>query len=277
MYGMSKDTLLFATMAALLSVGAAHAQEPGAAPPPAAEAAATVGGETAAPVPAGEAAPADAAAGMATDASATAAEKVLEEDLNLFWGRRREVSVVQKRLVEKDGRFEATVFGGTIPNDDFIVYFPVGLRVGYHISEQFAVEYSGALALQKNSGLTTYLEDELGLKTAQIQQKINHYHSLDFLWAPFYGKISLLGTKLTHFETYVGLGGGFVFSETKTETNPQAQSKQSPAGNALVGFRWFINDYVNIRTDYRHFFFEKFRGGVSIPAEFSLGVGVMFP
>jgi outer membrane beta-barrel protein len=265
MYGMSKDPLLFATIAAFLCVGTAHAQDTGTAAAPAPEGA-----------PAADAASAD-PAGQMTEASATAAEKDLEADLSLFWGKRREVSVVQKRLVEKDGRFEATAFFGTIPNDDFIVYFPVGLRLGYHISEQFAVEYSGAYAIQKPSGLTGYLEDELGLKTAQIQQKMNHYHTVDFLWAPFYGKISLLGTKLTHFETYVGLGGGFVFTETKTETNPQPQSKQGPAGNALLGFRWFINDYVNIRTDYRHFFFEKFRGGVSIPAEFSLGVGVMFP
>ena len=45
--------------------------------------------------------------------------------------------------------------------------------------------------------------------------------------------------------------------------------------NAVLGFRWFINDHFNIRTDYRHYFFQKFGGGVSIPAEFSLGLGFL--
>lgn len=269
MYGMSKHPLMCATVAAFLSVSVAQAQEPGAAPP------------ADAPPPAaaepGAAEPAVEPGATVSDASATEAEKAVEQDLNLFWGKRREVSVVQRRLVEKDGRFEATPFFATIPNDDFRAYFPVGLRLGYHFSEQFAVEYSGAFAIPKDSGLTTYLEDELGLKTAQVQQKIKHYHMLDVLWAPFYGKISLLGAKLTHFETYIGLGGGLVLSETVNEENPNAVEKRDAAGNALLGFRWFINEYVNIRTDYRHMFFAKYRGGVSIPAEFSLGVGVMFP
>jgi len=268
MYGMSKHPLMCATVAAFLSVSVAQAQESGAAAPSA---------DAPVPAAADAAAPATETGAAVSDASATEAEKVMEQDLNLFWGKRREVSVVQRRLVEKDGRFEATPFFGTIPNDDFLVYFPVGLRLGYHFSEQFAVEYSGAFALEKSSGLTSFLEDELGLKTAQVQQQIKHYHMLDVLWAPFYGKISLLGAKLTHFETYIGLGGGLVLSETVNEENPKPVEKRDAAGNAVLGFRWFINEYVNIRTDYRHMFFAKYRGGVSIPAEFSLGVGVMFP
>lgn len=279
MYGMSKDPLLSATIAAFLSVGVgvAQAQE---APAPAPEAPAAPAVE--APAASPEGAPAEGAApGQVTDASATEAEKALEQDLNLFWGKRREVSVVQRRMVEKDGRFEATPFFSTIPNDDFIVYFPVGLRIGYHFTEQFSVEASGAYAIQKTSGLTDFLESDpnINLKQAQIQEKIGSYYALNVLWAPFYGKISLLGAKLTHFETYIGLGGGLVLSETVTPENPEPQDKRSPAGDALLGFRWYINEYVNIRTDYRHFFFQKTEsiGGVAIPAEFSLGAGVMFP
>ena len=38
--------------------------------------------------------------------------------------------------------------------------------------------------------------------------------------------------------------------------------------------RWFISDMFNIRTEYRQHFFQKFGGGVSIPVELSLGLGV---
>ena len=47
-----------------------------------------------------------------------------------------------------------------------------------------------------------------------------------------------------------------------------------PAGNTVLGFRWFISDMFNIRTEYRQHFFQKFGGGVSIPVELSLGLGV---
>ena len=279
MYGMSRDPLLTATIAAFLSVGVAQAQEAPAPAPDAPAAPAPAGGEAPA-APAEGAAAEGAAPGQVSDASATEAEKALEQDLNLFWGKRREVSVVQRRLVEKDGRFEATPYFGTIPNDDFIVYFPMGLRLGYHFSEQFAVEVSGAYALDKQSDLANFLvtdADGPGLKDVQIQEILKSYYTLNVLWAPFYGKISLLGAKLTHFETYIGLGGGLFLSETTRPENPVPQDKRSAAGSALLGFRWYINEYVNIRTDYRHYFFEKFGGGVSIPAEFSLGAGVMFP
>ena len=38
--------------------------------------------------------------------------------------------------------------------------------------------------------------------------------------------------------------------------------------------RWFINNSFNIRTEYRQHFFKKFQGGVSIPVELTLGVGL---
>jgi outer membrane beta-barrel protein len=203
--------------------------------------------------------------------------EALEEDLALFWGKRREVSVVQRRLVEKDGRVDVTAAFSTIPNDDFIAYFPLGLRAGYHFSESFAVEASFAYALQKPSDLTTFLKEDpqISLKEAEIQEKIDMFYNVAVLWAPIYGKVSVLGNKLTHFETYVGLGAGVFHTTTKDANNPDPQPEVKPAGNTVLGFRWFINDNFNLRTDYRHYFFQKFGGGVSIPAEFSLGLGFL--
>lgn len=222
-----------------------------------------------------EAAPAAPAGGAIDNAVATEAEKNLEADLAMFWGKRREVKVVQKRAVEKDGRFEITPNFSVIPNDDFIMYFPVGLRVGYHLSEAFAVELSGSYAIQSNTGLTDFLEQEAGLRRADLQEEISLYYNLSLLWAPIYGKISVLGYKLAHFETYVGLGVGLVHTTEIPEGNPEGNDVNKPAANTVLGFRWFINDWLNVRTEYRHFFFEKFDGGVSMPVELSLGVGFM--
>ncbi|MSP71366.1 MAG: outer membrane beta-barrel domain-containing protein [Myxococcales bacterium] len=263
---MKKDLLVFSTLCALASVGPAFAQESPAtpeAPPPAAVEA-----------PVAEAAPAGA---DVSDSSATAAEKQLEEDLNLFWGKRREVSVVQKRLVEKDGRLELTAAFSTIPNDDFILYWPIGLRAGYHFAEAFAVEASFQYALQQPTDLTKFLETDpsIELNQAEIREKIDMFYDLALLWSPIYGKISVLGQKLTHFETYVGLGAGIFHTTTKRADNPNPQAEIKPAGSAIVGFRWLLTDHLDIRTDYRHHFYQKFGGGVSKPAEVSLGIGLL--
>lgn len=229
--------------------------------------------EEAAPTEAGEeeaAAPAE-----VSDATASKAERALEQDMALFWGNRREIKVVQKRLVEKDGRFELMPFASIIPNDEFIVYYPVGMRIAYHFSEAFAVEASYAYALQQETQLATFLEGEgIGLKRADIQEKISMFYNANILWAPLYGKLSLLGYKLTHFETYIGLGFGLFNTTEFPAENPNGNAKNKLSGNAILGFRWFINDTVNIRTEYRQYFFQKFQGGVSIPAELSLGLGI---
>ena len=210
-----------------------------------------------------------------TDDSATESEKMLERELGLFWGERRKVEVVQKRLYEKDGRFELTAYGGVIPNDDFIIYAPLGVRGTYHFSEAFSVQGSFAYALDFDTELTTFLVEEVGLKEADIQEFIRMYYNVNLLWAPIYGKLSLLGLKLTHFDTYLGVGFGAFSNETIDPENPVKNTEIKPAGNTVLGFRWFITDWFNIHTDYRHYFFSKFDGGVSTPIELSLGLSFL--
>jgi outer membrane beta-barrel protein len=198
----------------------------------------------------------------------------LRADLARFWGAKREVSVVQLRLYTKDGRFEVTPFTGVIPNDDFIVYYPSGLRVGYHLSESFTVELSGTFAPESASDLGAFLTETVQLKRADIQETFDSFYTANVMWAPAYGKISLLGTKLTHFETYVGVGIGLFSTKNVPEANPDGVEEMKPSGNTVLGFRWFISDRFNVRTEYRQHFFQKFGGGVSIPVEMSLGLGV---
>ena len=59
--------------------------------------------------------------------------------------------------------------------------------------------------------------------------------------------------------------GLFQTSEFDPQLGESAANK--PSGNTIFGFRWFITDMFNVRTEYRQYFFEKFGGGVSIPAE----------
>lgn len=257
---MNKVLMLLAALTALIAAPAMAQDAPAEDAKPAADA---------------DASAADAAGDAAAeDDSATEAEKELEEDMDLFWGKRRRIKIVQKRLYEKDSRLDLNLYGGIIPNDDFVVYYPTGLRFGYNFSEAFSVEASFAYALEQRSDLATFLENPpIGLKRADIQEIINYYYNVSILWAPIYGKVGFLGSKLTHFELFVGVGGGVMHTEEFPENNPDGNAARKPAGNTVLGFRWFITDLVNIRTEYRHFFFEKFKGGISTPVELTLGLG----
>lgn len=226
---------------------------------------------------AGEAAD-ESAAPQASEADNSAAEAAIERDLALFWGARRKVKIVQKRLYEKEGRFEITPAFSIIPNDDFILYYPIGGRIGYHLTEAFDVELSYAFAIDQDSELTTFLKDVNDpqiIKEAVIREQIEMFYGIDLLWSPLYGKLSALGLKLTHFDTYVGLGAGIFHTKTFQPENPDGEGQVKPAGHTVLGFRWFITDLINIRTEYRHHFFEKEGGGVSTPVELSLGVGFL--
>lgn len=265
---MNKVLLLFAALAAVALVNPALAQD-------APEAAAEDEAPAEAVAEEAEADEAPAADSAATDDSATEAEQALEQDLAVFWGQRREIEVVQRRLYEKDGRVELVVYGGVIPNDDFIMYYPLGARVGYHFSEQFEVEASFAYAIEQPSDLGSFLEAEaIDLKRADIQETIQMYYNVNLLWAPIYGKLSFLGYKLTHFDMFVGLGAGVFHTTEFPEANPDGNKVPKFGGNTVLGFRWFINDTFNIRTEYRNYFFQKFKGGVSIPVELTLGLGI---
>jgi len=205
-------------------------------------------------------------------------QEQLEEDLALFWGKKREVKIVQRREFVKDGKMEATVFGGVIPNDDFILYITPGARFGYHFTESFMVEGSFSYAIERPTDLKSFLESsDIGLKSADIREFIEFGYNVNILWSPIYGKISFLGTKLTHFDTFIGLGLGMTHTRSReNDTNPDFQDTVKPTGNTVLGFRWHLTDQLNIRTEYRHFFFKKALGGVSKPVEISLGVGLSF-
>ena len=211
------------------------------------------------------------------DGSEKSHEEVLRADLGKFWGAKRQVSVVQRRMYTKDSRFEITPFSGVIPNDDFNVYYPSGLRLGYHLSESFSVEISGTIAPDVASDLGSFLENKVGLERVELQQYFDSFYTANVLWAPAYGKISLLGTKLTHFETYLGVGIGMFSTLAIPANNPDGVEEFKPSGNTVLGFRWFISDMFSLRTEYRQHFFEKEGGGggISIPVEFSFGLGIM--
>ena len=212
-------------------------------------------------------------------AKVTSPQDLIAKDLALFWGNKRAVKVVQRRMYQKEGKMEATLTTGIIPNDDFLIHYLAGARFGYYFTESMMVEGSFNVAFDQNSGLSDYLKNsDIGLKEALIREYIKFFYNVSVLWSPIYGKFSLLGAKLAHFNMYTGLGLGLMHTEGYEQQNiPDRQPKTKLAFNAMLGFRWHLTQMFSLRTEYRHFLFEQIGGGgVSTPIALNLSLSASF-
>ena len=201
---------------------------------------------------------------------------VLDKELDKYWAEKRQVKIIEKKKFQMNGRFEFTPYIGTIPNDDFLIYLSTGLRVDYYFAESFGIELAVTKPFGFDSELQSFLKDNLGAQV-RLPQKQELYSNLNFVWSPFYGKLSFMGLKLAHFDLNIVLGAGMVWLKVLPTGKVNRENKIRVAGNVGAGFKFFITDWFGIRIDYRQYFFQKFTGGVAYPAEISLGFSFLTP
>ena len=207
-------------------------------------------------------------------------EGSVDADLELYWGGRRDVAVVQKRLFTKDGRAEVSLFSGIIPNDPFLTYIPVGGRFNYYFVESIALEVAGAFvgdALQVDSELTEFLKNNKSIDANVDLLDIQIWRAgASVVWSPFYGKLALLQRKLSHFDINVAAGFGVVQTDSPNEDRTGVESKYKAEGIVGGGLKVFLTPDFSLRVDFRQFIFQKIGGGVSTPSEVTLGVSFFF-
>lgn len=204
---------------------------------------------------------------------------MLDRYVDKYWGKKREIKVIQKRLFMKDGRHEFSFYSGVLPNDEFLVYFPAGLRYDYFISEDLAIELFGTYLYGMETGLGDFLGDRkqgFGIKIhTHLPQKLKWTGGLEGLWSPIHGKVGVFTRSLVHFDWHLALGAGAIGTEVATrEEGGQAKSKTDVAANFGSGIRMYLNDWFALRLEYRHFFYAAEQGGVSYPVEISLGASL---
>ena len=197
----------------------------------------------------------------------------LDEELDQFWAERRRVRVVQRRLFEKDGRFYASLSMGIVPNDPYVTYFPVGLRLGYYLNEDIGFELSGnwtgnTLRSTSDIGDRFLATGERFFPRDQQQWRTNAVVS----WSPSYGKFSLLGRKIAHFDWNFVAGFGILMAEGPEEDNLNVISTSLfPEAVLGSGINWWLTNRWALRFDYRQMIFQKSSGGVALPSELSIG------
>ena len=179
--------------------------------------------------------------------SAVAAEEKPEERVNVesikekYWaqGEQKELSVVQNRKYTKDNKFELAAFGGLIFSDPFLSVKMAGASFGYHINEYFAVHALGWRHFVNPSNALQTFESTRGATTNT--NKPRAYYGAEVTGSLLYGKLSLIGRKILHYDFHLLGGAGITNTETGNYVTPHAG----------VGQQVYLTDAVSLRLDYR--------------------------
>lgn len=196
--------------------------------------------------------------------------KALDAELDKYW-KPAEREVLRKSLYDKTDRHEFSIFFGVVPNDSFFSYIPLGGRWDFFFTEHFGIEVFGAYWVSLDGDLKSFLEEnQLYPILTEFPQQLQWNASASIVWNPLHGKLAVFTTKLFHFDFHLSLGVGAIGTQLE-RSNGTTDSKVDVAGHLGVGLRFYVNDLIAIRADYKQFLYGA-ESGVAAPAEFTVGV-----
>ena len=194
------------------------------------------------------------------------ADACIDENVRADLFAKRKRRDVRERLFQQTNRHELTVQGGYYASDLFDGTYVVGGAYAYHMTEDFAVEASGAWTRIASSG-GPELERTFSLLGDKNRRSL--LFDADLVWDPAHGKLRL-GGAIQHFDLYAAAGAGVVDSVLSNDI----------AGNAALGLKFFIGRAMAVRIDLRD---HVYRQQLLIRKEWvndvtaMIGLGVFLP
>ena len=203
----------------------------------------------------------------------------------------RTIKMIQQKDFMKIGRFEATPSVGFVTNDPFLNRYIAGVRLGYHLTEIFAIEgelsYSPDLGESDWKPLTTQLVNENNV--SPDISKLTLVSNATFQFSPIYGKVALGGGNIIHFDIYGAFGMGVTQTRDdlralQAEGDPIAQATEvqlQPTTNFGGGVRVVFNETLAVRVDGRSLVYIETVNSTTLEMKnnfvLSAGVGFFFP
>ncbi len=188
-----------------------------------------------------------AGAGPLGDANANASGDARDEKVEVdqirerYWaqGNESELGVVQNRTFSKKGRFHLAVIGGVLTSDPFLNITQGGLHVGYYLTETWGLHLLGWKSWATGSAALLTFQDRMGATT-------NYNAPLGYLGGEvsasiLYGKLSLLGAAILHFDLHTLAGLGSTSTENGHFLTPSLG----------IGQQIHLSRNFSLRADYR--------------------------
>jgi outer membrane beta-barrel protein len=131
-----------------------------------------------------------------------------------YWarGNEAEVDVVQNRVFAKRRKLELGVDFEAIYGDPFLSTQTLTASVGYYFDELRSVHLLASKAFVGPSSALTTLQNQLGTTTNTNEPQ--YYLAGEAHASIFYGKVSLLGLAILHFDAYVSAGLGMMSTQS---------------------------------------------------------------
>lgn len=210
-----------------------------------------------------------AAISMPVAAQAAAPEDTavcLDEEVRADLDAKRRRRSVKERLVQTTNRHELVVRGGHYVSDLFDATWMAGAAYSYHLTEDFAVEASaGWTRIETAAG--AQLERRFALLEGRERRALLFASNL--VYAPIHAKLQA-GATLVHFDVAFTAGAGVVDSALSSGI----------AGNAGIGFSFFVGRAMTVRLDIRDYVYRQQLLSEKLlvnDVAATLGIGVLFP
>lgn len=198
------------------------------------------------------------------------------------WAKRRDIKVIQKRAVVKEGRHSVSFLGGVVPNDDFWTYLTGGLGYNYYFSEDLALHVQGAYTYDQPTSLRAKLESnrpegyELNVR---LPQTLQGYATAGVDWNLMHGKFSFFGTGLNEFDAALSFGVGGVATRVTKKGVLEPAYRFDAAGSVGSYLQFYIADRWALRVNVHQLYYPAFddvegkaTAGVSRPISFTLSL-----
>jgi outer membrane beta-barrel protein len=180
-----------------------------------------------------------------------------------YWNRTADgdVEVVQNRLYSKKHRLSLQGAFGSVSTDPFLKVRSAGGALGFHFTETLGVNAIYKKYLVSESSYMDELRRGVTVSGGQATANTNNpnaFYGGELQYSPLYGKISLSGSSIVHYDAHILLGAGMMDTQTGKYFTP------------TIGFgpQFYLSNTFAIRLDYRLGIFKE-----DIPQEILLNAG----
>jgi outer membrane beta-barrel protein len=160
---------------------------------------------------------------------------------------------VRKRLLLREGRFEVSPSFGFTLNDAYRRNALFGVKLDYHIKDNWAVGTSLLMGVSFDSALAEQLN-------AKRQSRVNEgsfsdvglLGSLDLTYTPLFGKVAFMGRKVLNYDFQISVGGGVANLSGSTEIEGLV-----PVAVAGAGLRVFTDKWMAVNIQVRDYLYSS--------------------
>ncbi len=169
-----------------------------------------------------------------------------------------EMYAVQQIYALRRFRVELNPYFALTMNDQFVAHNGPGLAANFYINNVMAVGINGnyyyGLNAESNFNFQTSRAARVGIPITEYAGNVN----ANFTYVPAYGKFAGFGDFIFHYDLFVTIGGGAIWTRPIAVVDPDNRTfeyKLRPAGHVGAGLRIFLNRWFAVVAEVSDYIF----------------------